>query len=189
MPKPPAKVLDVGSTTSLFPFKINALGYETYCLDQRTSNFRLPLNIIFHRDDLMNLKFSDNIFDAVSCISVIEQIGMGRYNDPLCQEGDIKAMREMLRILKPNGRLIVTTNICSETQVVNKELWYGQERFYQLLEVGKVLAEEYYYFNGRRWICCDKEKVFSVNRPNFSLGMFVLEKQQKEKAKSTISNC
>jgi len=176
-PKLPAEVLDVGATTSLFPFKLNALGYKTHCLDQRLPNFKLPERINFHRENLMDIKIESNCFDAISCISVIEHVGMGLYNDPVCSEhGDIKAVKEMLRILKPSGNLVITTNICKETIVYNNEIRYGKDKIKRFLSMGKVKTVEYRFFDSRRWQVCDETVAFDRDAKDFGIAMFVLSK-------------
>lgn len=51
-------------------------------------------------------------FDAVTCISVLEHVGLGWYGDP---EGDIekpaRVVAEMARVLKPGGWLFLTVPI------------------------------------------------------------------------------
>lgn len=177
LPPPPARVLDVGSTTSLFPFKLKSLGYKTHCLDQRLPNFRIPKPIIFHRDNLMTLSIKSDTYDAVSCISTVEHIGMGKYSDPKSsKDGDIIAIKEMLRILKQTGRLIITTNICRQTCVYYDEIRYGKDRLYKLMSLGKLIAVEYRYFNGRRWLVCNEKKAFERDANHFGISMFVLTK-------------
>jgi SAM-dependent methyltransferase len=175
LPPPPGAVLDTGSTTSLFPFKLRARGYETYSLDQRRPNFRLSPDIRFHRGDLMNLGIKSGTFDAVTCISTIEHIGMGKYDDPRSPAGgDLRAIKELLRILKPSGRLIVTTNICRETFLHDDEIRYGPERLDLLAAAGKLLKMEYRCFDGRRWRECDRTRAFNHGPDDFGLALFVL---------------
>lgn len=177
LPKAPAKVMDVGSSYGLFPFKLKSLGYETHCLDQKLPNFRLPRSISFRRDNLMDLHIDSNTFDAISCISVIEHVGMGRYNDQKSSDyGDVRAVKEMLRVLKPNGRLIMTTNVCQKTCIFNNERFYGKDRLDELMSLGRVLENEYRYFDGRRWLICTEQKAFERNVDNFGIAMFVLAK-------------
>lgn len=60
----------------------------------------LNSNIAMQNEDLTNLSFEDNSFDAILCYHVLEHI-----------IDDKKAMSELYRILKPNGWAIIQTPI------------------------------------------------------------------------------
>jgi SAM-dependent methyltransferase len=59
-----------------------------------------------NKADLMNLPFSDNSISSLSCMHVIEHIGLQRYGDPLDPEGDLKAIAELKRVLSKDGNLL-----------------------------------------------------------------------------------
>lgn len=61
--------------------------------------------------DLLNLPFENNSVESLSCMHTIEHIGLGRYGDPIDPTGDIKAMKELQRVLKPGGTLIIVTPV------------------------------------------------------------------------------
>ena len=50
--------------------------------------------------DLLTLQFSTNSIESLSCMHVIEHIGLGRYGDLLDYDGDLKAMKELKRVFK-----------------------------------------------------------------------------------------
>ncbi|MDH3691161.1 MAG: class I SAM-dependent methyltransferase [Gammaproteobacteria bacterium] len=76
----------------------------------------------FESQDARNLSYSDETFDVVVCISVIEHID---------GDGDTQAMREMWRVLKPGGVMILTFPVKPEF-----EEEYRKENVYNL-DVGK----------------------------------------------------
>lgn len=57
--------------------------------------------------DLLDLPFSDNSIFSLSCLHVIEHVGLGRYGDPLDPMGTVKAARELCRVLRPGGQLLI----------------------------------------------------------------------------------
>lgn len=61
--------------------------------------------------DLLHLPFEDNSIESLSCMHTIEHIGLGRYGDPIDPLGDIKAIKELQRVLKPGGSLIFVTPV------------------------------------------------------------------------------
>jgi len=58
------------------------------------------------RADLTNLHFESGSIASLSCMHVVEHVGLGRYGDPLDYDGDLKAMRELSRVLAPGGHLL-----------------------------------------------------------------------------------
>lgn len=109
----PSRALDVGCTyrfNYLTP-TLTALGWEVYGIDTREFRYKHP-NFKFAAGDIRNTDFPDDFFDYICCVSVIEHIGV---KDPSYRinkadaTGDLKAMLEMRRILKPDGSLFLTT--------------------------------------------------------------------------------
>jgi SAM-dependent methyltransferase len=78
----------------------------TFC-DIRES--RLPFrDIEENRADLTSLPPSwSGTLPSVSCMHVLEHIGLGRYGDALDAGGDRKAAAELARVLAPGGQLLV----------------------------------------------------------------------------------
>jgi len=59
-----------------------------------------------HQGDLCALPFKSNSINSLSCMHVVEHIGLGRYGDPLDYDGDMKAISELKRVMAPNGTLL-----------------------------------------------------------------------------------
>jgi len=78
--------------------------------------------------DLKNLNFSDNSIESLSCMHTIEHIGLGRYGDELDAEGDLKAIAELKRVLKPNGDLLFVTPVGSPKIQFNAHRIYSYEQ-------------------------------------------------------------
>lgn len=65
----------------------------------------LESKLAMKNEDLTNLSFSDNSFDAILCYHVLEHI-----------VDDKKAMSEIYRVLKPNGWAIIQTPVEKERE-------------------------------------------------------------------------
>jgi hypothetical protein len=58
-----------------------------------------------HEGSILDLPYQDQTIVSLSCISVAEHIGLGRYGDPIDPEGTQKACRELARVLAAGGDL------------------------------------------------------------------------------------
>lgn len=61
--------------------------------------------------DLTNLPFDSRSIESLSCMHVLEHIGLGRYGDPLDPDGDLKGMRELQRTVAAGGNLLVAVPV------------------------------------------------------------------------------
>lgn len=96
------KALDIGCGVSSL-FLANAEFSERYGLDKVAHNSFVNQKVIFITQDIErenSLPFESGYFDVVTMLGVLEHIG---------QEKTIKVLKEIHRILKPNGIFIMTT--------------------------------------------------------------------------------
>lgn len=73
--------------------------------DYRPADLRLD-NLVSEAGDLLALPFADRSVESLSCMHVVEHVGLGRYGDPLDPNGDLKAIDELKRVLAPGGTLL-----------------------------------------------------------------------------------
>ena len=101
---PGSRVLDAGCGASIFPVYLARQGHRVTGVD-----LELPeglaaahgVEIDYLRAAITDLPLPDEQFDAVFCISVIEHLG---------HAGARAAVAELRRVLKPGGRLLITTD-------------------------------------------------------------------------------
>ena len=79
-------------------------------------------------------------FDVAFSISSFEHDGLGRYGDPLNPNGDLRAMWEMKKILKPNGLLFLAVPMGMDKMVWNAHRIYGNKRLRLLLNLWEVIG-------------------------------------------------
>lgn len=111
-------------------------------------DFRIPnielSNLTVGREDLSNLTFANDSIDSLSCMHVIEHIGLGRYGDPLNPDGDLVASRELSRVLAKDGLLFLVVPV-GKVSVVR----FNAHRIYSydaVLEMFNTLALESFSF-------------------------------------------
>ena len=92
--------------------------------DYRTPELKLD-NLDTGFADLLRLPFSDGSVNSLTCMHVVEHVGLGRYGDPLDAEGDTQAMRELRRVLAPGGNLLFVVPIGRERICFNAHRIYS----------------------------------------------------------------
>ena len=103
---------DVGSRLDGFVGQATAICPIIYW-DIRPPKFHLP-DFSFRQGSLLNLPLPDQSIHSLSCLNVVEHIGLGRYGDPIDPAGCEKALNELQRVLAPGGRLLLSMPIGRE---------------------------------------------------------------------------
>lgn len=82
--------------------------------DYRPVNLTLS-NLKSGHADLTDLKnFEDNSISSLSCMHVVEHIGLGRYGDKVDTEGDIKSINELKRVCAIGGSILFVVPVGKE---------------------------------------------------------------------------
>jgi SAM-dependent methyltransferase len=76
-------------------------------VDLRPPSIRLD-TLAFVQGSVLDLPFGSRSVSSLSCLCVIEHIGLGRYGDPLDPYGTEKAVQELKRVMQPGGDLYVS---------------------------------------------------------------------------------
>lgn len=87
-------------------------------VDYRAVDITIP-NFTSKSGSILNLPYETDSVSSLSCLHVIEHIGLGRYGDPVDFNGTYKASSELSRILKPSGNLYIGVPIGQERVVFN----------------------------------------------------------------------
>ena len=117
---PPGRLLDVGCGMGEFAAGMAALGWTATGIEfdpETVAAARRQPGITVHEGSVEDQKFADDSFDAITMSNVIEHLP-----DPL------GTMRELARVLRPGGRLVVITpNIQSMGHAIFGPAWRGLE--------------------------------------------------------------
>ena len=79
------------------------------------------------RADLTRLPFADESVASLSCMHVVEHVGLGRYGDELDPDADLQAMRELRRVLAPGGSLLFVVPVGRPRVQFNAHRIYAHE--------------------------------------------------------------
>lgn len=104
-------------SSSLYFAGITSAFLKIEFYDYRPANILLD-NLNCGKADLTKLPFKDNSISSLSCMHVIEHIGLGRYGDEIDSEGDLKAISELQRVLASGGNLFFVVPIGSSPKII-----------------------------------------------------------------------
>ena len=107
--------VDVGSRVDGFVAHVASFKPVQY-VDIRPLPTQVP-NLTSVAGNVCALPCADRSVASLSCLHVIEHIGLGRYGDPLDPNGWLSGLRELQRVLAPGGQLLIGTP-CGRSRVV-----------------------------------------------------------------------
>lgn len=85
-------------------------------------------NLECERADLLHLPFADDSIESLSCMHVVEHVGLARYGDPMDADGDLKAFRELERVTAPGGSLLMVVPVGRPRIQFNAHRIYSAEQ-------------------------------------------------------------
>lgn len=132
----PLKHVDIASRVDGFVSHV-AVFRELEVFDIRSLESAIP-QIKFVQADMMQL--SDNLIeytDSLSCLHAIEHFGLGRYGDPLDPNGHIKAIDNIHKILKQDGRFYFSVPIGKQ------RIEFNAHRIFSPAYLLNVLADKF----------------------------------------------
>ena len=118
----PAEHVDVAS--SLYFAALASAFVPVRYYEYRPVDLRLP-GLTCGQADLLRLPFEDGGVKSLSCMHVVEHVGLGRYGDALDPDGDLKAMAELKRVLAPGGSLLFVVPVGEPRVQFNAHRIYG----------------------------------------------------------------
>lgn len=104
----PARHVDIGSSVMYLGF-FSAIA-PTEFVDIRPVEMGMP-GLTPRAGSLLALPFESATQGSVSCLHVVEHVGLGRYGDPLDINGTALACAELERVLAGSGRLYLSLPI------------------------------------------------------------------------------
>ncbi|MDQ8004977.1 MAG: DUF268 domain-containing protein [Pedobacter sp.] len=129
----PDKHIDISSTLHFCSILSAFIPVEFY--DYRPANLSLP-NLKSLPGDLLNLPFPDRSVASISCMHTVEHVGLGRYNEPLDYDGDLKAIAELKRVLVEGGNLLFVVPLGNQSKIM-----FNAHRIYTKESVLSLFAD------------------------------------------------
>jgi hypothetical protein len=143
----PTKHVDVGSRIDGFVAHVASFReVEVFDIRQVTAN--IP-GVVFRQADMMsaaylreNVRGQDGYCDSLSCLHAIEHFGLGRYGDPVDPLGYRRGIANLASLLRPLGRLYLSTPIGRERVEFNANWVFHPQTIVNLAAEGGMRLDE-----------------------------------------------
>lgn len=104
----PLKHVDIGSDVRVIG--VLSCFIDTLFIDYRPLNVDLP-RLECGQGNLLELSLPTDSIQSLSCLHVIEHVGLGRYGDRIDPDGSKKACKELQRVVAPGGSLYLSAPV------------------------------------------------------------------------------
>jgi hypothetical protein len=115
-------ILDIGSCEAVYLDAIPQHDRILHCIDIRECYKNIPTHALFFQESIIGNSLIPYRYDAVVVISTLEHIGLPYYEQDPFQYGDILALAEIKRLLKP-GKTALITVPAGRSKITH---WYRQ---------------------------------------------------------------
>jgi SAM-dependent methyltransferase len=103
-------------------------------------------NLELYQSDITSHDFDIGVHQCISCMHVVEHLGLGRYGDILDANGDIKAINNIKKSLAPGGHLLFVV------PVGKPSIYFNAHRVYSPHSIIKYFSDfnlnELYFIQG-----------------------------------------
>jgi len=167
----PFNHVDIGS--SILTISVISALANTIFMDYRPLRAFLP-GLISIAGDILKLPFTNDSIHSLSCLHVIEHIGLGRYGEPLDPQGSLRAALELQRVVKPRGRLFLSLPVGRERICFNAHRVFSPDSVLKMFPKLRLVEFSYVNDEGQLMEYCVPS---SANDLQYGCGLFVFEKQ------------
>ena len=166
----PEKHVDIGS--SVLTMSVLSATVNIVFVDYRPLKTSLP-GLVSMAGNILCLPFEGDSIESLSCLHVIEHIGLGRYGDPIDAQGSEKAARELQRTLKPGGKLYISLPVGRERICFNAHRVHAPETVLSMFPLLSLVDFSYVDDAGQ---CHESQPISLALNLNYGCGLFLFKK-------------
>ena len=174
----PAKHVDIGSSVMYLGF-FSAIT-PTEFVDIRPVEMGMP-GLTARAGSLVDLPFDTATQTSVSCLHVVEHVGLGRYGDPIDINGTTLACAELQRVLGPGGHLYLSLPIGRPRINFNAHRVHTPTQVREYLQALDLVGLDAVMDDGSYIPDCDPQ---DLARQEYACGMFAFTRPQSPSART-----
>lgn len=189
----PVKHVDIGSRLDGFVAHVASFrSIEVFDVRNVTTQIS---GIIFRQIDITNSgaivemsslesnsessNFINGYCDSLSCLHVLEHLGLGRYGDQIDLYGYRKGLSNMAKLVKPNGTFYLSTPVGQERVEFNANWVFNPITIVNLAKESELEVTEMHIFNPSEGLVeypVSDESLSFLASQVYNLGIFIFKK-------------
>jgi len=162
--------VDIGS--SVLTMSVLSAHVETTFVDYRPLKASLP-GLTSIAGNILDLPFADGSVNSLSCLHVIEHIGLGRYGDPIDPQGSVRAAHELQRIVSSGGMLFLSLPIGRERICFNAHRVHAPASVLEMFSQMRLVEFSYVDDSG---LYNEAKSVEAATHLEYGCGLFYFQK-------------
>lgn len=162
----PREHIDIGS--SVLTIGVLSGFVNIIFVDYRPLQVSLP-GLRCRAGDITQMAFANGSLNSVSCLHVIEHIGLGRYGDRIDPEGSFKAANELQRVLEAGGSLYLSTPVGRDRVCFNAHRVFSPNTIFRMFSRLQLISFSCVDDSGA---FCEDVAPESAARYQYGCGMF-----------------
>lgn len=123
--------------------------------------------------NITQLPYATDALESLSCLHVVEHVGLGRYGDPLDSNGSRRALSELARVVRPQGYLYLSVPVGRETVCFNAHRVFDP---YTIKSELKALSFVRFSLVTDQGVFIDDADMALAQQQEYGCGMFIFRK-------------
>ncbi|MCE5273077.1 DUF268 domain-containing protein [bacterium] len=124
----------------------------------------------YRRGSLTGIPFEPGSIDSLSCLHVLEHVGLGRYGDPVAPQSYRAAAEELQRVLRPGGVLLVSVPVGRERLCFDGHRVFDPQTVLDLF--GRLDLVEFLLIDDAGEIVSGDRSLESARQSSYGCGLF-----------------
>lgn len=170
----PAKHVDISSDVRMIGVLSAFIPVEF--MDYRPLDVELS-GLKCSRGNILDLSFPDESIASMSCLHVVEHIGLGRYGDPIDPDGSISALLELQRVMAPDSILYLSVPVGRERVCFNAHRVFSPDTIFSRLPKMDLLSFSVIDDAGCFW---PEYSIDKAKKLDYGCGLFVMKKRSND---------
>ena len=174
----PERHVDVGSRMDGFVAHVASFR-DVEFLDIRNMQRTVP-GVTFKQADITSPEFRlEGYCDSLSCLHALEHFGLGRYGDPIDNEGARKALKNLAGLLRPQGLFYLAVPIGVERVEFNAHRVFDPVALMEQLQLYDLKLESFAWIERGHSLVASQNPASDIHRLRnlrYNLGIFTLVK-------------